>query len=349
MFSLTYWLLKKEKLLAAGIISSLLLFKPQLVLGLGLLWLLEWRKGWKSLLGLILGGGILAGFCFWLLPDASRAYIDLARNFLPGMIYQEQFPLLHMHSLRGFWLLLFPGNRWLVEGLSIVLSILGVVVFYYYWRKNRGESDLLFAGAICLTIWITPHAMIYDWSILLIPAIILWRTLQPFKPLLKSMFTLVWIATFISGPLTLAQLKILPVAIQISIPVLFFVFFNLSNTSQRIHKMMIWTWLNPKRLRDYPRLVLITCSAVLLLNFLLRHGWIGGLTNYLLWGDFIIYYAAGQLYINDISHLYDYKTQETVQLSLIGSSKPIGLSFYSYPRTQRYYILPLRIYHYQWQ
>ena len=95
--------------------------------------------------------------------------------------------------------------------------------------------------------------------------------------------------------------------------------------------MMKWSWLNPKRLRDYPRLVLITCSAVLLLNFLLRHGWIGGLTNYLLWGDFIIYYAAGQLYINDIPHLYDYKTQETVQLSLIGSSKPIGLSFYSYP------------------
>ena len=227
LLSLTYWLLKKEKLLAAGIISSLLLFKPQLVLGLGLLWLLEWRKSWKSLLGLIFGGGILAGFCFWLLPDASRAYIDLARNFLPGMIYQEQFPLLHMHSLRGFWLLLFPGNRWLVEGLSIVLSILGVVVFYDYWRKNRGESDLLFAGAICLTVWITPHAMIYDWSILLIPAIILWRTLHPFKPLLKSMFTLVWIATFISGPLTLAQLKYLPVAVQISIPVLFFTYFSL--------------------------------------------------------------------------------------------------------------------------
>ena len=41
------------------------------------------------------------------------------------------------------------------------------------------------------------------------------------------MFALVWIATFISGPLTLAQLKFLPVAIQISIPVLFFVFLTI--------------------------------------------------------------------------------------------------------------------------
>ena len=142
-----------------------------MVLGLGLLWLLEWRKGWKFLLGLGSGGAILAGLCFWLLPDASRAYINLARNFLPGMIYQDQFPLLHLHSLRGFWILIFPGNRWLAEGLSIIFSIFGVVAFYFYWRKNRNQTDLLFAGTICLTIWITPHAMIYDWSILLIPAI----------------------------------------------------------------------------------------------------------------------------------------------------------------------------------
>ncbi len=236
LFSLTYWLVKKEKLLAAGIVSSLLLFKPQMVLGLGLLWLFEWRKGWKFLLGLVSGGAVLAGLCFWLLPDASWAYINLARNFLPGMIYQDQFPLLHLHSLRGFWILLFPAKRGLAEGLSIVLSIFGVVAFYYYWRKNRGESDLLFAGAVCLTIWITPHAMIYDWSILLIPAIIFWIKLIQLRPLLKTLFALVWIATFLSGPLTLAQLKIIPVAIQISVPILFLVYLTLYQHIMRLEK-----------------------------------------------------------------------------------------------------------------
>jgi alpha-1,2-mannosyltransferase len=221
-FALAYWLWRKEKYMMAGLVSSLLLFKPQMVMGIGLLWLLEWRKSWKSLFGLILGGSTLAGLCFWLLPDASRSYIDLARNFLPGLIYQDQFPLWHLHSLRGFWILLFPGHVWLAESLSMLFSIAGVVAYIYFWRANRNKSDLLFAGAICLTIWITPHAMIYDWSILLIPAILFWQALPRLRTLWKPLIALIWIATFLSGPLTYLQLKYLPIAVQISIPALIF-------------------------------------------------------------------------------------------------------------------------------
>jgi alpha-1,2-mannosyltransferase len=223
LFSLTYWLWKKDKYFLAGLVSSLILYKPQLVLGLGLLWLLEWRSSWKSLLGLAAGGATLAGLCFWLLPAASRAYIDLARNFLPGLMYQDQFPIWHLHSLRGFWTMLFPGTHWLSEGLSLLLSMAGIVVFILYWQKNRLNKSLLFAGAICLTIWITPHAMIYDWSILIIPAMLFWQAFPHLKPVLKTMYALEWIAMFLSTPLTLAQLKFLPVAFQISIPVLFLV------------------------------------------------------------------------------------------------------------------------------
>jgi len=226
-FCLSFWFWRKEKYLAAGIVSSLLLYKPQLVLGIGLLWLLEWRSCWKALLGLAIGGISLAGLCFWLLPDASKMYIELARNFLPGLIYQEQFPLWHLHSLRGFWILLFPGQKWLVEGLSLILSVAGLVAYIFFWRANRKEPDLLFAGAICLTIWITPHAMIYDWSILLIPAILFWRARPGLKNLWKPLYALIWIATFISGILTYEQLIILPVAIQLSLPVLFLVYLEI--------------------------------------------------------------------------------------------------------------------------
>jgi alpha-1,2-mannosyltransferase len=227
ILSLTFWLWRKEKYLLAGLASSLLLYKPQLILGVGLLWLLEYRRSWKSLLGLALGGATLVGLCFWLLPDASRAYIELARNTIPEMIYQDQFPLWHLHSLRGFWLLLFPGQKWLVEGLSLILSAGGIVAYILFWRVNRKESELLFAGAICLTVWITPHAMIYDWSILLIPAILLWEACPELQNLWKPLFALVWIATFLSGALTYAQLKILPIAIQLSLPILFLVYFEI--------------------------------------------------------------------------------------------------------------------------
>jgi alpha-1,2-mannosyltransferase len=227
ILSLTFWLWRKEKYLLAGLASSLLLYKPQLILGVGLLWLLEYRRSWKSLLGLSLGGASLVGLCLWLLPDASRAYLELARNIIPGMIYQEQFPLWHLHSLRGFWILFFPGQKWLVEGLSMILSVAGIVAYIFFWRVHRKESELLFAGAICLTVWITPHAMIYDWSILLIPAILLWEAYPELQNLWKPLFALVWIATFLSGALTYAQLKILPIAIQLSLPILFLVYFEI--------------------------------------------------------------------------------------------------------------------------
>ncbi|MBW6504442.1 hypothetical protein K0B90_09235 [bacterium] len=94
------------------------------------------------------------------------------------------------------------------------------------WRKLRCEPALLFAGAICLTLWITPHAMIYDWSILLIPAVLFWEKRPDCRGLWKVLFALIWAATFFSGPLTLAQLKILPFAVQVSLPILLFAFYN---------------------------------------------------------------------------------------------------------------------------
>jgi hypothetical protein len=224
---LTYWCWRKEKYLLAGLAVSLLLYKPQLILGVGFLWLLEWRRSWKALLGLVIGGATLGGLCLWLLPDATRAYLELARNTIPGMIYQDQFPLWHLHSLRGFWILLFPGQKWLVEGLSLILSTLGIIAYYFFYRTNRNEPKLLFAGAICLTIWITPHAMIYDWSILLLPAILLWQARPDLRALWKPLYAIMWIATFLSGILTYAQLNILPIAIQFSIPILFFVYYEI--------------------------------------------------------------------------------------------------------------------------
>src|SRR4030066_1547662 len=78
LFSLTYYLWRKGRLLTAGLVCSLLLFKPQLVLGIGILWLLEWRKDWKALLGLSIGGLALAAISLLTLPEASLASFALA-------------------------------------------------------------------------------------------------------------------------------------------------------------------------------------------------------------------------------------------------------------------------------
>jgi hypothetical protein len=152
--------------------------------------------------------------------------MDLSRNVLPGILRQEGFPLWHAHTPRAFWILLMPGQPSVGEALALLSTGMGIVVFILFWRKLRCEPALLFAGAICLTLWITPHAMIYDWTILLIPAILFWEKRPDCRGLWKVLFALIWVVTFLSGPLTLAQSKILPFAVQVSIPVLTFALYN---------------------------------------------------------------------------------------------------------------------------
>lgn len=224
ILSLVYVLWRKGHHWQAGLAASLVLYKPQLALGIGLLWLLEWRRDWKALAGLTLGGATLATLCFLLLPDASLAYVQFARTVLPDLPSWASFPLWHLHTVRGFFRLLLPetlpGFKWLADGLTAILALLGTWVFYRLWKSLRAESDLLFGAAICLTLWITPHAMIYDWAILLIPLILWWRTKPGLRRMLRPLLALLWVATFLSSPLTAVQLRFLPLAIQISVPVL---------------------------------------------------------------------------------------------------------------------------------
>ena len=164
LLSLTYLLWSRERHWLAGLVCSLVLYKPQLALGVGFLWLLEWRRDWQALAGLAVGGALLAGLSFGLLPESSRLYLELSRKVLPSIARHEGFPLWHAHTPRAFWLLLMPGIPALSETLALLSTGAGIVVFIFFWRKLRSEPALLFAGAICLTLWITPHAMIYDWT-----------------------------------------------------------------------------------------------------------------------------------------------------------------------------------------
>jgi hypothetical protein len=226
VLSLTYLLWCRERRWLAGLVCSLLLYKPQLALGVGFLWLLEWRRDWKALAGLAVGAALLAGLSFGFLPESSRFYMDLSHKVLPGILRQEGFPIWHAHNTRAFWLLLIPGIPALSEALALLSTGAGIVVFIFFWQKLRNEPALLFAGAICLTLWVTPHAMIYDWTILMIPAVLFWEKRPDGRGLWKVLFALIWTATFLSGPLTFAQLKILPFAVQVSIPVLMFALYN---------------------------------------------------------------------------------------------------------------------------
>jgi hypothetical protein len=218
LLCLVYRLWQQEWLWAAGLVCSILLYKPPLLLGVVLLWLLEWRRDRRAVLGLVLGGAVLAGVSFGLTPEASLAYVKFS-GALPSLMHLKGFPLPIFFSVRGFWLMLFPGHPTLAESLYLACVGFATLGFCRFWCRQRADRTMAFAGAICFTLLVTPYAFVYDWAILLFPAILLW---QKRSHDWREIFALVWLAVFASSTLTTAQLRVLPFAVQVSVPALAF-------------------------------------------------------------------------------------------------------------------------------
>jgi hypothetical protein len=62
--------------------------------------------------------------------------------------------------------------------------------------------------------------MLYDWSVLLAPAALLWLHAPAERPRWLALFALLGVVGLVSGPLVRAQLALLPVALQLSVPAL---------------------------------------------------------------------------------------------------------------------------------
>lgn len=218
--ALTYWCWKRERPFAAGLALCLVLYKPQLVLGVAILWLLE--RDWRALLTFLAGAVVTAILSFRLLPEASAGYLVFARTVLPDLTRWLDFPLWNLHTLRGFWQLLLPGTGRVPDVLTALSALAGLGGFVLLWLRWRGRRPVLYAGAIALTWWLTPHAMIYDLVILLIPACLLWQELPEHRDVWRPVFAIGWFGTLLSVPLSSLQNLALPIVVQVSVPVLCF-------------------------------------------------------------------------------------------------------------------------------
>ena len=108
LLAFVYVLWVNDKRWLAGFVLAMLLYKPQLVLGVGFLWLLNWRRDWHALGGFAVGAILIMGLMVGLMPDAAGAYLEFSRETLPKLAELEQFPIWHMHHPRGFLQLLLP-------------------------------------------------------------------------------------------------------------------------------------------------------------------------------------------------------------------------------------------------
>jgi hypothetical protein len=220
IFSLTFFLWKRQQPLAAGLVLSLLCYKPQFLVGVGLLWLLDWRTNWKALLGLAAGCLAHLGLNLWLLPEASLAYLTYAQKINANLMSVDGFPMWNAISTQAFWLALLPGIKIIAQALYLACALGSLSFFISFWIKADRNPAILFSAAITWLVLALPYLMIYDWTILLIPAILFYEAAPELQPQWRASYAFLWLVSFLSSALTFGMLRFLPFAIQISVPAL---------------------------------------------------------------------------------------------------------------------------------
>jgi hypothetical protein len=228
VFAGVYRLLSEGHKFAAGLVAGLLWFKPPLLIGLFVWWAFFPRRYLACWLGVGVAGLVLAAVSFVVLPDASRAFVETLR----GNIGHGGEGPWNKHTPRAFFEMLLPEpervegqvpwQRAAVWGLTLAVVAVSVAVAWRVSRRTGAPVAVMFPVAVFLSLWASPHALIYEWALVLAAAVVLWERLPASRDVWLCQFALAWAVLTASTTLTLVQIRYLalPVAVQVSIPVL---------------------------------------------------------------------------------------------------------------------------------
>lgn len=206
LFAAVYRLSADRRPFLAGLAAGLLWYKPQLMLGLFVWWGLAPRRHAREWLGLAVCGLLLAAVSWAVIPDGARAFVDtLAKNVGYGgeKGWNKQSP-------RAFWTLLLPDAPTpLTWSLTVASALAGVAVFVRLARRTGGPLAVLYPAAVFLTLWLSPHTLIYEWSILIPAAVVLWERFPARRDAWAGLFAFSWVVLLVSTPLAKFQIEYL--------------------------------------------------------------------------------------------------------------------------------------------
>ena len=215
VFALAYHAIARDRRFIAGLTAGLLVYKPQLLLGLGAWWLFDIRRYWPALAGLATTTLALAALSGIVLPAETAEWV----RRLPDIAQYDAFEFYNLHNPRGFGNLL-TGDRRVGTWIGLAGLMLAVGWLWRFRRRHSLDDRLVFAAAVFVTLWGSPHTMTYEWALLVLPAVILWDARPDRRETWGWLFAVAWVVLFVSTPLTKAQLGLAGVAVQVSVPVL---------------------------------------------------------------------------------------------------------------------------------
>lgn len=213
----TYRLLKGDRIFLAGLVAGLLWFKPPMLTGIILWGLLDIRRLWPAALGVVLSGLVLTVGSYPFIPAVwDGFYFSLTRNAAYADF--EQFK---MHNPLAFWRLLVPGleakTYW---WLAVPCSLLAILWFVAVWRKCRNDPAIMMGAVAFVTLLGSPHALIYEWAVLGVTAVLWWPKLAGDPSARFVLYGTAWLALFVSTHFAELQFNWTGRAVQVSVPIL---------------------------------------------------------------------------------------------------------------------------------
>ncbi len=168
-FTAMFFLLRERREFLAGLVLGCLIFKPQLGLAAGIVFVAA--GAWKTVLGAILSAvAQLSTGAFYYGTEPLRRWVHMMLNVRGVLPLLEPRPY-QTHCLRTFWSLLIPWPG-LSFGLYVASAIAALGMAIVCWRRNGTPLALRYSSLLLATVLVAPHLTVYD-LVVLAPAFLL--------------------------------------------------------------------------------------------------------------------------------------------------------------------------------
>ncbi|RIK14717.1 MAG: hypothetical protein DCC50_10365 [Acidobacteria bacterium] len=187
----------------AGLIFSLALVKPHLVLLVPLLWLLERR--WTALLGILVGWlGAFVVSSAVLGPRSWLQWVAALQSdlYVGGVNVGQTMKNAGLVGLLTPWL---PESGWAPTSMVVVSLLAGAMAVVLVWRK-AADPSLRWWMVVFVSLVVAPHAMVYD-IVLAVPAIGL-ALARWWAPRMRVTVAITWVLFWVVPPLSIALSQI---------------------------------------------------------------------------------------------------------------------------------------------
>ncbi len=223
--ALTLWLVvgvlemeRAGRLLPAGTLAGLLLYKPHFTLGFLILWIV--RREWRALAGFGAVAGVWVGLDL-ALHGLARYGEYLALNpALLGLLKTKGFPAFAQVTPFSLLVTLLPASSQpLWSPLSGIWLLVGCLALGIWGTRHREPSLPAQMAALLFPLLVAPYTQLHD-LLLLVPLLVLWATRGP-SPCLLFTTTAVYLGglllPLLGAPLGLALPALIPVGVLLAL------------------------------------------------------------------------------------------------------------------------------------